>query len=164
MQVLFLRNCNCTGAMARAHFKFLLTTTVLTMLSTLKQQNLSWKFLSVVVANRDLKQLPPRELMTRVLSTTELETMFPNLCKWAAICLLLPMSTVDCERGFSALSRIKTDIRNRLSSRVLNNLMTISVEGPPPEEFPYDKACDVWAAWRNRRIDVTALPVFMFIV
>ena len=78
------------------------------------------------------------------------------LCKLAAIGLLLPMSTVDCERGFSALSRIKTDIRNRLSSKVLNHLVTISVEGLPPEEFPYDKACDLWASWRNRRIDVTA--------
>ena len=113
-------------------------------------------FNSVVAANRELKQLPPRELMTQILSTTELKTMFPNLCKLAAIGLLLPMSTVDCERGFSALTRIKTDIRNRLSSKILNNLMTISVEGPPPEEFPYDKACDIWAAWRNRRIDVTA--------
>ena len=50
------------------------------------------------------------------------------------------MSTVDCERGFSALSRIKTDIRNRLSSKILNHLMTISVEGPSPEEFPCEEA------------------------
>ena len=90
-----------------------------------------------------------------MLSTTELEAMFPNLCKLDAIGLLLPMSTVDCERGFYALSRIKTDIHNHFSSKILNNLMTVSVEGPPLEDFPYDKACDIWAAWRNRRIDVT---------
>ena len=111
-------------------------------------------FNSVVAANRELKQLTTRELMTRILSTAELETMFPNLYKLAAIGLLLPMSTVDCECGFSALSRIKTDIRNRLSSKILNHLMTISLEGPSPEEFPYEEACDIWASWRNRRIDV----------
>ena len=111
-------------------------------------------FNSIVAANRELKQLTSRELMTRMLNATELKTMFPNLYKLAAIGLLLPMSTVDCERGFSALSRIKTDIRNRLSSKILNNLMVITVEGPSPEEFPHEEACDKWAAWRNRRINV----------
>lgn len=112
-------------------------------------------FNSVVAANSQLKQLPPRELMTHILSTTEIQAMFPNLSKLAAIGLLLPMSTVDCERGFSALSRIKTNLRNRLSSRILNDLMTITVEGPPPSEFPYEQACDIWAGWRNRRVDVS---------
>ena len=112
-------------------------------------------FNSVVAANSQLKQLPPRELMTHILSTTEIQAIFPNLSKLAAIGLLMPMSTVDCERGFSALSRIKTDLRNRLSSRILNDLMTITVEGPLPSEFPYEQACDIWAGWRNRRVDVS---------
>ena len=99
-------------------------------------------FNSVVAVNRELKLLPPCELMTKVLSTSNV----PNLSKLATIGLLLPMSTVDYERGFSALSRIKPD---------LNDLMTITVEGPPPDEFPYDQACDIWAGWRNRRVDVT---------
>ena len=82
--------------------------------------------------------------------------MFPNLTKLATIGLVLQMSTVDCERGFSVLSvHIKIDLRNRLSSRILNDLMTIS-EGLPPSEFPYEQACDIWAGWRNRRVDVTA--------
>ena len=51
--------------------------------------------------------------------------MFPNLSKLAAIGLLLPMSTVDCERGFSTLSRFKTDLRNCLSNRILNHLHSL---------------------------------------
>ena len=53
------------------------------------------------------------------------------------------MSTADCERGFAALSHIKTDLRNRLSSKMLNCLMTITCEGPQVNEFPYEKACDI---------------------
>ena len=87
--------------------------------------------------------------------------MFYSLCKLATFGLLLPMSIVDCECGFSALARIKTDIRNRLSSKILNNLITITIEGLLPEDFPYDKACDIWAAWRNRRIDINALVLLM---
>ena len=112
-------------------------------------------FNSVVVANRDLKQLSTRELMTKILKTKEFMCMFPSITKLAAIGLLMPMSTADCERGFSALSHIKTDLQNCLSSNTLNCLMTIAVEGPPLNEFPYEKACDVWGSWRNRRIDVT---------
>lgn len=83
------------------------------------------------------------------LTGTELQDMFPNLSKLAAIGLLMPMSTVDCERGFSALSRIKTDARNHLSSRTLNSLMPNAIEGPPIEEFPFDCTCDIWASSRN---------------
>lgn len=59
---------------------------------------------SVVAANTQLKQLPPRELLTHILSTIEIKAMFPNLIKLAAIGLLLPMSTVDCERFFCTVS------------------------------------------------------------
>ena len=39
--------------------------------------------------------------------------MFPNLTKVAAVGLLLPMSSVNCKRGFSTLARVKMDLRNR---------------------------------------------------
>ena len=55
-------------------------------------------------------------LMSYLLRTTATSLMFPNQTKLAAIGLLLPMSTVDCERGFSTLSRVKTDLRNRLNN------------------------------------------------
>ena len=64
-------------------------------------------FNSVVAATPDLKQLKMRDLMSHVIKTPEFSTMFPNLVKLAAIGLLLPVSTVDCERGFSTLSRIE---------------------------------------------------------
>ena len=78
--------------------------------------------------------------------------MFPNLAKLAAIGLLLPMSTADCERGFSTLSRVKTDLRNRLQNKTLNHLLMISIEGPDAADYSFDEACDLWAGWRNRRI------------
>ena len=67
---------------------------------------------------------------------------------------VLPMSTVNCECGFCSLSRVKTDLRNCLSNRILNHLLTIAMEGPPPADFPYDIACDTWGEMRNRQIQV----------
>ena len=68
--------------------------------------------------------------MSKLTSNAQLLNMFPNLAQLSAIGLVIPMSTADCERGFSALRRIKIDLRNRLSSKVLNALMAILIEGP----------------------------------
>ena len=53
--------------------------------------------------------------------------------------LILPVSTVDCERGFSKQNLIKTDLRNSLKPESLSNLMMISIEGPTC----LDTACEL---------------------
>ena len=111
-------------------------------------------FNSTIASNPEFKKMSTRQLMSHLLKISELKLMFPNLTKLAAIGLLLPMSSVDCERGFSTLSRVKTDLRNRLNNKNLNHLLMISIEGPNPSDFPFDTACDKWAAMKNRRIDV----------
>ena len=78
--------------------------------------------------------------------------MFPNLTKLVAIGVLLPMSSVDCERGFSTLARVKTDLRNRLNN--MDHLFMISIEEPSPSDLPYDTACNKWTAMTNRWINV----------
>ena len=67
--------------------------------------------------------------------------------------LLLPIATADCERGFSAMNHIKTSPRNRLKTETLEQLMFISIEGPPPNEFDFDRATDHWGRRGNRRIN-----------
>ena len=89
--------------------------------------------------------------MSKLTSDAQLKDMFPNVAKLAAIGLITPMSTADCERGFSALGRIKTNLRNRLSCKVLNALMTISIEGPDCDDFPFERTCTIWSGWMNRR-------------
>lgn len=76
-----------------------------------------------------------REIMLLFISNSALQAMFPKLARVAMIGLLLPMSTADCERGFSSLQRVKTDLRNGLSNRILNYLLLISIEGPSPTDF-----------------------------
>ena len=93
-------------------------------------------FVNSVKADDRLGKLSTREVMMTLVKNSTLQVMFPNLARIAAIGLLLPMSTADCERGFSALQRIKTDLRNRLSNKILNYLLSISIEGPSPADFP----------------------------
>ena len=52
------------------------------------------------------------------------------------------------------MNRIKTDLRNRLKTVTLDNLMRISIEGPPLSDFNFEKAADIWGGMRNRRLSV----------
>ena len=116
-------------------------------------------FSKSVLSTAHLKDKPTHELMAKLTSNAQLLDMFPNLAKLAAIGLIIPMFTADCERGFSALGRIKT---NRLSSKVLNALMTISIEGPDNDEFPFERTCAIWSGWRNQRIVLTYFCEYIY--
>jgi hypothetical protein len=55
--------------------------------------------------------------------------LFPNTKRLMDLCMAVPFSTVDCERGFSRLNLIKTRPRNRLTTHHLDQLMRVSIEG-----------------------------------
>ncbi|KAH3830720.1 hypothetical protein DPMN_103969 [Dreissena polymorpha] len=74
--------------------------------------------------------------------TGNLKESHVNIFKLATIGLLLPTSTADCERGSSALKRIKTDNRATLSNKVLNSLLTVSIEGPSLVVFDFARAVE----------------------
>jgi hypothetical protein len=55
----------------------------------------------------------PLKVMATISGDSSFSSLYPTLSKLAAISLTLPISTADCERGFSTMNRIKTDPRNR---------------------------------------------------
>ena len=63
------------------------------------------------------------------------DEQYPNIAAAARRLLVSPVSTVDCERGFSRQNLIKTAIRNRITISNLENLMMISIEGPERKQF-----------------------------
>jgi hypothetical protein len=108
----------------------------------------------------EIKQ--PESAKQKVLSMAEFIGAFvenkvqsglcPEIAKLATIALSIPVSTAECERGFSQLSMIKTPARNRLSAKNLQSLMMIAIEGPPKEIFDFRAACLRWSSSGNRRI------------
>lgn len=93
-------------------------------------------------------------VLSSLTSNTVLIATYPELSKLAAAALVVPMSTADCERGFSAMNRIKTDLRNSLKTETLDQLMRISIEGKEREYFNFNRAADMWASKGNRRLHV----------
>jgi len=47
----------------------------------------------------------------------------------------LPVSTAECERGFSLMNLICSDLRSRLTIQNISNLMFINVNGPPLSQW-----------------------------
>ncbi|XP_052264597.1 E3 SUMO-protein ligase KIAA1586-like isoform X2 [Dreissena polymorpha] len=78
--------------------------------------------------------------------------LYPAEAEAAGRFLLAPVSTVDCERGFSKQNIIKTCLRSKLSVSTLDKLMRISLDSRAAQDFPLDQAFKKWAGAKNRRI------------
>ena len=57
---------------------------------------------------------------------------------------IIPISTSEDERGFSAMNMVCTDIRNRLSIEIISCVLFIKINGPPIEQFSPDKYVKNW--------------------
>ncbi|XP_059911000.1 uncharacterized protein LOC132460027 [Gadus macrocephalus] len=70
--------------------------------------------------------------------------IYPLLSRLAAIALVVPVSSVNCERDFSTMNRVKTDLRNRLQGEHLAACLRISINGPEPEDLNYQRALELF--------------------
>jgi hypothetical protein len=69
--------------------------------------------------------------------------------------LCAPISTATVERDCSTIDRILTDLRNRLTTENLEQLMKISIEGPSDlDNYLNDLIIDCWKSKKIRRISV----------
>ena len=65
--------------------------------------------------------------------------------------LTLPATSTACERGFSHMKLIKTDIRNSLSENTLSNGILIRLHSAPIDEFDPIPAIEYWLNLKERR-------------
>ena len=70
-----------------------------------------------------------------------------SLCQIIAV---LPATSVECERGFSNLGRIKSNLRNRLRER-LEALMRISTTVMDAVTLIQEHATELIKRWRQRK-------------
>ncbi|KAF3841518.1 hypothetical protein F7725_007380, partial [Dissostichus mawsoni] len=91
------------------------------------------------------KDLDQQQVMQELASEVgEWGLLYPSLSKLAAIGLTIPVSSVNCERDFSTLNRVKTDLRNRLQGEHLATCMRLSINGPPTRDFPFRRALELF--------------------
>jgi hypothetical protein len=81
-------------------------------------------------------------LIPKILSLTfDIETDFPSIHSFLKLVATLSPGSVDCERSFSLMNLIKTDIRNSLTVTSLANLMHCAANGPDLSSFDVGSSC-----------------------
>lgn len=85
----------------------------------------------------------------------QMDSLFPLLSSFAEAILSLPITNAWPERGASSIKRIKTRLRSRLSNKMLESLLHISVNGPDvctaEAEQLIREAVELWLSQRNRK-------------
>lgn len=77
---------------------------------------------------------------------------FPTISRIIQVGLVMPVTSVPCERGFSTQNRIKSKFRNSLNNKNLDILMRISELGPEKlNESQLIRAYNIWYELKNRR-------------
>ncbi len=75
---------------------------------------------------------------------------YPNLSTIAAIGSLIPVTSVECERGISQYNHIKTASRNMITVQNMNTLLCLTLHAKPLETFNFDAAFGFWAEAKPR--------------
>ena len=70
--------------------------------------------------------------------------IFPVLSKLMPIVLVLPSSSISCEREFSRMNCIKADLRSRLTTGNLDSLMHIGLSGVSVKDFDPNESIRLW--------------------
>ncbi|MCO5615124.1 hypothetical protein L7F22_069413 [Adiantum nelumboides] len=82
-------------------------------------------------APKDFVRYSLTEVTSCIASNVMWRDEYPNLLTLCQVALVQCSSIAMCERGFSARTIIKSNIRNRLEIKSLDALMKIAIEGPP---------------------------------
>ena len=85
----------------------------------------------------------------------QMGTLFPLLASFAEAILSLPIMNAWPERGASSIKRIKTRLRPRLSNKMLESLLYISINGPEVSTEECEQliraAVDLWLNQKKRK-------------
>lgn len=95
------------------------------------------------------------DMCSSVLANTDFAYTFPNISKLLRIAIVMPVSSADCERGFSRYNLVKTALRNRLKPESVNILLTLTIDTPSIENmdtFDFERAFQFWAVQKHRQV------------
>ena len=101
---------------------------------------------------QNFKDSSMQGMAKKLLCSNETQEQFTQMLKLLTIALTIPVSSVDCERGFSKQNLIKTKIRAILKTENVSTLMKMSVDTPELEKFDFHRAFVKWCSIKDRVI------------
>lgn len=118
----------------------------------LKQE---WPILKGMISG-SYKQLNTQTLCSRVIQLHN--NMMPELAKLCTIALCISVTSVECERSFSAQNRIKSKYRCSLKTENLNSLLNIQMNSITLSDYNPVTAVKLWITKKKRRIGRLCQP------
>ena len=97
----------------------------------------------------------PIELWCKLGKMGSTKSQWNGILLIIELCLCAPYSNATLERYFSHMNIIKSDIRNRLSSKSLNSVLAIRMSGFSVREFNsihVNKCVDYWYNKKDQRL------------
>ena len=94
-----------------------------------EQLQLEWNIIKHIKV-KDISELSTRAVTQFIASDNTIKELYPDLSRLCSIALVLPVSTTDCETGFSTFKQIRTVPWNRLTTATLDKLILISSKSP----------------------------------
>lgn len=83
-------------------------------------------------------------------------SLVTSITRLILLLLAIPVSSAEAERVFSAMKRIKTDKRVSMGETMLDDLLFISLNAPPADQFNYKLAVLSWYGQRKRRMQFSS--------
>ena len=93
--------------------------------------------------------------VAEIMVKTKMNTSYPLVYRLIELTLILPVATVSVERVFSAMSLIKTDLRNKMGDEWVNDLMICYVEKEIFRSITNEKIIQRFEAMKKRRMLLT---------
>lgn len=102
------------------------------------------------------KSVRTAQLLRAFLQQPSSQKEFPETCKLMSYALTLPISTVECERGYSLMNLIKTLLRNRLGQERLQDLMRVALvgKGVTDKSIDWMAILQFWFAAKARKVNL----------
>ncbi len=110
---------------------------------------LEWQLLQLMVIKEEHRHMNLAQFYEKYLHINR--KTFPNLAKLAAIGTIIPVTSVECERGVIRYTWTKTDSRCGLTVSNTESLLTLALEAKPLASFDFDRAFQLWVKMRDRR-------------
>ncbi|XP_044749776.1 zinc finger MYM-type protein 1-like [Coccinella septempunctata] len=112
--------------------------------------------LTLLYSSAEYRTFSSCAVLLSFIIDSNLQEVFTETIKLLNILVTMPMTTVEAERNFSSLKRIKTFLRSTMSQDRLNALACLSIEQKLIRSIPdfNEKVIDKFALKKDRRIDL----------
>ena len=99
--------------------------------------------------------------MCLILKNKGLEDIYPYVNIAIRMYLCYPVSNCSSERSFSALKRIKSYLRSRMTDERLNSIAIINIESDITKNLEYDDIINEYSSSSSQKNYVNIICVFM---